>query len=50
MRVGTVCYATDQGLGMLAKWYHAAGVIPPYVAGEAQDLADFQDFRFDLGG
>ena len=27
MRVGTVCYATDQGLGMLAKWYHAAGVI-----------------------
>lgn len=26
-RIGTVCYCTDQGLGMLAKWYHEAGVI-----------------------
>lgn len=27
MRVGTVCYATDQGLGMLAKSFYDAGVI-----------------------
>lgn len=27
MRVGTVCYATRQGLGWLAKWFYDAGVI-----------------------
>jgi hypothetical protein len=27
MRVGTVCYCTDQGLGMLAKSFYEAGVI-----------------------
>jgi hypothetical protein len=27
MRVGTVCYATDQGLGMLAKDFYEAGII-----------------------
>jgi hypothetical protein len=27
MRVGTVCYATDQGLGVLAKSFYDAGVI-----------------------
>lgn len=27
MKIGTVCYATDQGLGMLAKQFHTAGLI-----------------------
>src|SRR3990167_4173649 len=27
MRIGTVCYATRQGLGWLAKWFYDAGVI-----------------------
>lgn len=27
MRVGTVCYATDQGLGYLAKMYYDAGLV-----------------------
>src|SRR3990167_860237 len=27
MRIGTVCYCTDQGLGMLAKSFYDAGVM-----------------------
>lgn len=27
MRVGTVCYATEQGIGYLPKWFYDAGVI-----------------------
>lgn len=27
MRVGTLCYATDQGLGVLAKSFHSAGIV-----------------------
>lgn len=27
LRVGTICYATDQGIAHLAKWFHEAGVI-----------------------
>lgn len=27
MRVGTICYATRQGIGLLAKWFRDAGVI-----------------------
>ncbi len=27
MKVGTLCYATDQGLGILAKSFHDAGVV-----------------------
>lgn len=27
MKVGTVCYATTQGLGHLAKWFREAGII-----------------------
>jgi len=32
MRVGTLCYATDQGLGVLARAFHTHGVVThPYV-------------------
>lgn len=27
MRIGTICYATRQGLGWLAKWFYDAGII-----------------------
>lgn len=27
MRIGTICYATDQGIGHLPKWFYDAGVI-----------------------
>ena len=31
MRVGTICYATDQGLGILAKSFYDNGIIGIYV-------------------
>lgn len=27
MRVGTICYATEQGIGYLPKWFYDAGII-----------------------